>query len=69
MTAPQARNAIRWAHITMALAVGTYIYNPWASIEAFASLTKWLVFPALAGSGLGLWQGHRALRWLKGAKQ
>lgn len=63
---PQFRTALRWLHILLgAVILGTYVYAPWADAPAFRALVLWIAFPALALSGLLLWQGGRLARLLR----
>ncbi len=60
---PGFRNALRWLHIGLgAVILGTYVYSPWADVDAFRALVLWVAFPALGLSGLALWQWNRIAR-------
>lgn len=62
---PAFRNALRWLHILLgAVILGTYVYSPCGDAPAFRALVLWVAFPALALSGLLLWQGGRLARLL-----
>ena len=66
MTNKQARDLQRWFHLAFAAALGTYIYSPWGADPAFAFMMKAAVFPALALTGVLLWQWTRLRKRLSG---
>jgi hypothetical protein len=59
---PHLRIALRWLHITLAGAVGAYLYSPWANNPAFATLIKFALFPLTGLAGLALWLQPRLAR-------
>lgn len=62
---PELRAALRWLHIGLgAVILGTYLYSPWGDVAPFRALVLWVAFPALALSGLVLWQWGRIARLL-----
>ncbi len=53
------RRALRWLHLAAAAVIGTYLYSPWAGNAAFSALALWVAFPAMALSGIAMWQQRR----------
>lgn len=62
MTAATFRTILRWGHIAAAAVIGTYLYSPWGNDPAFTALIAYGVFPAMAVSGLLMWQQGRVMR-------
>jgi hypothetical protein len=60
------RVIFRWLHIVLALAVGTYLYSPWAANPTFAGLIKFVLFPLAGIAGVAMWQQARLLRLFAG---
>lgn len=54
-----SRSRQRLAHVVLATALGVYLYSPLGGVAAVELAVQVLVFPALALSGLLMWQGHR----------
>jgi hypothetical protein len=67
MTASLLRRALRWTHIVTAIVLGTFLYSPLAADPAFAAVTKFVAFPAMALTGLAMWQQGRIGRLMKRA--
>lgn len=61
------RDLVRALHLLLALPLGALAYGPPEFALAFRAALQFVVFPALALSGLWLWQGARLVRWLRGA--
>jgi len=59
------RTRMRWVHIATGLVVGTYIYSPWSGLPWFDTAVKAVILPALALTGIWMWQQGRIRRWLK----
>ena len=65
MNAMTFRRTIRWFHIFVGLAVGSYFYAPVPQEDWVLPLIKFVLIPLLALSGLALWQQARIMRWIK----
>lgn len=60
MTPTTLRRTLRWVHIAAAAVIGTYLYSPWAGTAVLSIATLWIAFPAMAATGVLMWQQ----RWL-----
>jgi hypothetical protein len=69
MKVSSKRNAVRWLHIIVGCVLATYIYSPWEENVVFQNVTKFLVIPLSAISGLWLWKGHLIRRFLPSNKK
>lgn len=56
MTPARLRKLLRVVHLVAAAAVGTYLYSPWSSNDAFSAIILYLCFPAMALSGVAMWR-------------
>ncbi len=65
-TASATRSRLRLLHIVTGIAIGTYVYSPWSDLIWFDLAIKAGVLPALAVTGVWMWQQGRIRRWLKG---
>ena len=54
------RQGLRWVHLGGAAILGTYLYSPWGADPTFHAIVAYGVFPAMALTGVILWQQ----RWL-----
>jgi D-alanyl-lipoteichoic acid acyltransferase DltB (MBOAT superfamily) len=64
MSAVRLRASFRWVHIVLSAVLGTFLYSPWGGEPIFSAVMQWFVFPAMALSGLWMWQGSRLMqRW------
>jgi len=61
----QVRNVLRWIHIAAGLFVVGYVYKFHADANA-TRVAQRVVIPAIAVSGLWLWQQGRIVRWTRG---
>lgn len=68
MTPAVTRRALQWGHLAASGMIGTYLYSPWSSNPVFAGIFLYGVFPAMAVSGLWMWNQGRINRWLKGKR-
>jgi hypothetical protein len=68
MAAGRLRRLIRALHILAAALLGTYLYAPLTDAQWLLSGLQYGVFPALALSGLAMWQ-HGRLHRLFGARR
>ena len=66
MSSASLRCAVRLLHIAAACALGTYLYSPLIDATWAARVLQIGVFPAMALSGLAMWQQARLRRWLGG---
>lgn len=60
------RKPIIWFHISAGLTVGAYFYSPLREVDWIVPFFQFCLLPALALSGLYLWQGHKLKKLLKG---
>lgn len=67
MSSASLRRAVRLLHIAAACALGTYLYSPLIDATWAARVLQIGVFPAMAMSGIVMWQQAR-LRRLLGAR-
>ncbi|WOE76161.1 hypothetical protein [Alterisphingorhabdus coralli] len=56
MGAAALRKTLRWLHIIGGLILGTYLYSPWGSDPVFTFATLYIIIPAMAISGIWMWQ-------------
>jgi hypothetical protein len=59
------RRAARRFHLLTAVAIGLFIYVPALRSGAYGTLTVAILFPVLALTGFGMWQGPRIVRRLR----
>ncbi|SFE92814.1 hypothetical protein [Thermoflexibacter ruber] len=62
MKASTQRSLTRWLHIIVGSTIATYIYSPWGEVLVFQLLTKVVLIPLTAITGLWLWKGHLVRR-------
>lgn len=60
-----SRRGHRLLHLLLASALGTYLYSPLGDVGAAQLAVQVVLFPALALSGLLLWQAPRLRRWFR----
>jgi len=65
MKAATERKIIRWVHIIGSIPIIGYIYGPVKNFPHAVNAIQWVLFPLIVISGLWLWQGHRARKWIK----
>lgn len=59
------RKVMRYGHLLASAILGTYLYSPWSSDPVFSFVTLYIVFPAMAISGIAMWQQPKLLKALK----
>lgn len=64
MSSASLRRVVRLLHLAAACALGTYLYSPLIDATWAARVLQLGVFPAMAVSGLVMWQQARLRRWL-----
>ena len=64
MSSASLRRVVRLLHVAAACALGTYLYSPLIDATWAARALQVGVFPAMAVSGLVMWQQARLRRWL-----
>lgn len=64
MSSASLRRVVRLLHLAAACALGTYLYSPLIDATWAARVLQVGVFPAMAVSGLVMWQQARLRRWL-----
>lgn len=60
------RRLVRYLHLAAAVVLGAYLYSPLIDQTWAARVLQLGLFPALAASGLVMWQQTRLRRWLGG---
>jgi hypothetical protein len=65
MTFSQQRQWLRNGHLIASVLLGTFIHSPLREAPAFIAIMQFLVFPAIAASGVWMWQQARLARSLK----
>jgi high-affinity Fe2+/Pb2+ permease len=68
MSSASLRRSVRYVHIAAAIALGVYLYSPLIDATWAARVLQAGVFPAMAASGLVMWQQARLRRWLGGGR-
>jgi hypothetical protein len=58
------RTVLRWIHITAGIFLVGYVYKFHADAKA-TGVAQRVVIPAIAVSGLWLWQQGRIVRWIR----
>jgi len=66
MSNKQMRQIVRLLHLVSSFALGAFIYGPWGAGSTLEGLIQFLVFPALAVTGLVLWQQPRLAKLRRG---
>ncbi len=66
MTARTLRLWLRWLHLGGSGLLGFYLYSPYGDVQWVSFLTLWIVFPAMAVTGIWVWQQGRITRLLGG---
>lgn len=59
------RNTFRWFHIVGSIIIGTYIYSPYTSNEAFTLIVQVGVIPLLGVTGVLMWQQAKVSKFLR----
>ncbi len=65
MAPTTVRRTLRWVHIATAGIVGTYLYAPWSADPVFSAITLYGVFPAMALTGVAMWQQGRLMKLMR----
>jgi len=60
----QVRTILRWGHIAAGIFMVGYVYKFHADANA-TKVAQLVVVPAIAASGLWLWQQGRIARWMR----
>jgi hypothetical protein len=55
----QQRQWLRFCHLAASVLLGTFIYSPLRDDPMLIATIQYLVFPAMAGSGVWMWQQGR----------
>lgn len=66
MSSASMRRAVRLLHVAAAFALGTFLYSPLIDATWAARVLQVGVFPAMALSGVVMWQQARLRRLLAG---
>lgn len=66
MKPARTRRLVVWFHFFSSLVIGTYLYSPLSADPTFKAVTLYVVFPAMALSGLWMWNMGRINRYLRG---
>lgn len=59
------RRILRWGHIIASGLLGAYLYSPWSANPTFSAIVLYVAFPAMAVSGLWMWNQGRIARLFK----
>lgn len=59
------RNQLRLIHIFASVFLGAFIYSPWRNNPTFLMIMSFIIFPAVAVTGLWMWQAKRIKIWGK----
>lgn len=59
------RERQRLAHLVAGVVLVAYVYAPGGLGPAFEAAVRWVVLPAVAGSGLLMWQWPKVRRWAR----
>jgi hypothetical protein len=59
MSNKQLRQFLRLFHSVVAIVLGLFIYGPWGDGSLLEASIQYVIFPALALSGLLMWQQPR----------
>jgi hypothetical protein len=54
-------------HLVLSLLLGAFVYSPLREVSGFAAVVQLVVFPAMAFSGVCMWQHGRIARWSRKA--
>ncbi len=65
MSNKRLRQVTRILHILEAIVLGAFIYGPWGDGSLLEASIQYFFFPALAISGIVLWQQPRIMKWFK----
>lgn len=65
MSPANTRKLLQWGHFAASGVIGTYLYSPWSAHPVLSGLTLYVVFPAMALSGLWMWNQGRINRFLR----
>ncbi len=63
MNAVQLRRALRTGHLVVGAILVVYVYSPFHADPLFTGLIRYLAVPAVALSGIAMWQQGRLSRW------
>jgi hypothetical protein len=60
---------LRWIHLIVSIPIFGYIFSPFEKLPGYAPATRFVFFPIMVLSGLGMWKGHvlRRLIWKRSA--
>lgn len=62
----RVRPWMRTVHLVGAGCLGTLVYSPWIANDTFLLFNQVIIVPALAGTGLWMWLGHKIRKPAKG---
>lgn len=65
MNGKQFRTLVRLLHLLEGAAIALFVYSPLGADPAYRALVQWVIVPAVAMSGIMLWQQPRVLRLLR----
>jgi len=51
------RAILRWIHLILAIPIVGYLYSPFADLPNYASVVRYIAFPAILLSGLWMYAG------------
>jgi len=62
------RSILRWIHIVFSIPIIGYIYSPFENLPLYAPRVRFVVVPVMLLSGLWMWKGHVARRFIRGTR-
>jgi hypothetical protein len=65
MTLSQQRQWLRFGHLIASALLGTFIYSPLREDPVLIAIMQFVVFPAMAVSGVWMWQQGRLSRFAR----
>ena len=69
MKPKRQRGVLRAVHIGLSFVMGFYVYAPLEELGDVRLIVQAVVFPALAVTGMWMWQQRRVNRWLRRGKR
>ncbi len=63
MNVARLRRMLRIGHLVLGAILVIYLYAPFHADPLFTDIIRYLVVPALAVSGMAMWQQGRLSRW------
>jgi len=58
------RSILRWIHLVFGIPIIGYIYSPFQELPNYAPVVRYVAIPVIFLSGIWMWKGHRARRFI-----